>query len=99
MYNSDAKNFQYDWGRSDDRTDYTVPANDADVKERLRSLYSGLTADNLIGIFEVKRSQGMSLLDAYEYTLQAYLTAERQREVDDSRESIYAERGLVNGKL
>ena len=67
----------------DDDTATLVPRTDDEVKERIRSIYASdgeLVIRNLIGIFEVSRMRGMTVHDAWEHTLHAYLEASGYQE-------------------
>jgi len=50
-----------------------VPKTDDEALNLLQATYQGLVCSNLQGIFRIKRAQGLSVLDALEYVLLAYL--------------------------
>lgn len=50
-----------------------VPATDDECREALRFQRDDLTGRNLVGIFNVRRRMGDSMLQAYEMALRALL--------------------------
>ncbi len=60
----------------------TLPETEQQVIERFEKLYSdNLLKSNLIGIFNVCRKMGDTILAAYEYTLKSHLKTCRFKEV------------------
>lgn len=50
-----------------------VPQTDSEAEAALMFDKSDLVGKNLVGIFQIKRAQGLPLLEAYEAALRAYI--------------------------